>query len=447
MSEELVVLMDGDLAGTLIREGSQLTFRYDPAYRTAPRSTPLSVSMPLASEKHANRVVTNWLTNLLPDNDQVLARWGRLFGVSPNSPFKLLQHIGRDVAGAVQLVDGEAVADLDAGGVDWLTDADLTARLAEVRSDPAAWTPDLEVGLFSLAGAQAKIALRRDDAGVRWGLPWGSEPTTHILKPYQSDLPNLVLNEHLTLRLAEQVGLLAARSDVLEIDGASVLAVERYDRLETPDGIRRVHQEDMCQSLGLPPSRKYESDRGPGIADIARLIERLKGPAGSAQDIDRFVRTQAFQWAVGGTDAHGKNYSLLLSGSTSALAPLYDAQSAVPYFTSDRRNAGRGRVSAHRAALAMRIGQHRVFSEVVRDDWARLAADIGRPDDDVIGLAEQLLLDVPDAVLAVAEREAAKRRLSPHEDEFVTRYVTEVTRHAELARNAMAGRGPRARRR
>lgn len=95
----------------------------------------------------------------------------------------------------------------------------------------------------------------------------------------------------------------------------------------------------------------------------------------------------------------------------------------------------------------MRIGQHHVFSEVVREDRARLAADIGRPDDDVTGLAEQVLLDVPDAVRTVAERESAKRRLSPHEDEFVTRYVAEVTRHAELARNAMAGREAQARRR
>jgi hypothetical protein len=113
---------------------------------------------------------------------------------------------------------------------------------------------------FSLAGAQANTALLFQDG--KWGVPAGATPTSHILKPAVAGLDDHDLNEHLCLDAAGKAGLLVARTRISRFGEESAIVAERYDRLQVDDQVARIHQEDLCQALGVPPSRKYQNEGG-----------------------------------------------------------------------------------------------------------------------------------------------------------------------------------------
>ena len=178
VASELVVLLGRDVAARLIRlNQGGLRLVYDAGYVGSRGATPLSLSMPLEIAEHADRVVSAWLWNLLPDSEAVLARWSRTFHVSSRSPFSLLATpVGMDCAGAVRFVTADH---LDAalsgeGTVTWLTEADVAQRLRDLRTDATARLGASSTGQFSLAGAQAKTALLYQDG--RWGVPSGITP-------------------------------------------------------------------------------------------------------------------------------------------------------------------------------------------------------------------------------------------------------------------------------
>ncbi len=450
MTGSLAVFLEGRHIGHLERSrGGTLSLYYRDEYSRGQTSTPLSLSMPPQVARHSGAVVHNWLSNLLPDNSQVLDRWAAQFQVSATSPFALLHHVGCDVAGAVQFIPEDRVGEFQQGGdasgdIEWLTDKRLRDRLDRLRVDPAAWTPVHAAGQFSLAGAQPKIALRRE--GRRWGVPSGAEPTTHILKAYAGGLPQQALNEHLSLALAREVGLAAARSEILMIGEQSVVAIERFDR-SGPAPIRRVHQEDMCQAHGLPPGKKYQSDGGPGIVRIVSLITRAESPTVSRDDVDRFLQAQAFAWATAATDAHAKNYGFLMSGNSMTLAPLYDLHSAAPYLTGERRSLAPGKLSIHTAGLAMSVGGERIFSRITGKEWRQLAVWLTLDAAYVSDLVLDLVRQIPNAVAVIAAREIGARELTDSERTFIEVYMKAVSRQARQSLAALAGRGGPSRRR
>ncbi len=363
MTATLVALMDGCVVGSVTRRrGGALVFRYEDDYR----GTPLSVSMPTAISEHADRVISPWLAGLLPDNEAVLSQWSRQFRVSP-SPFALLgTPVGHDCAGAVQFARPDHLnAILDrTGDVEWLTERQLADRLRLLVRDRTAWLGSEPTGQFSLAGAQAKIALRFD--GDRWGVPTGAAPTTHILQPALNGLDDHEVNEHLCLLAARTLGLPTARTSIIQLEDQSALVVARYDRVSRDGVVMRVHQEDLCQALSVHPSAKYESEGGPGVRSVFGLL-RITMPSGPAeQAASRVIDALIFNWLIGGTDAHAKNYSLLLSGDAVRLAPLYDIASALPYPGMHER----------RLKFAMRLGRdYEVWPH--HDPWPGVASDSG----------------------------------------------------------------------
>jgi serine/threonine-protein kinase HipA len=250
------------------------------------------------------------------------------------------------------------------GEVTWLDDGDIAERLRNLREDSTAWLGESFTGKFSLAGAQAKTALLFENG--RWGQPSGAIPTTHILKPGVSRLDDHDLDEHLCLDAARRVGLDAARTTVSRFGEETAVVVGRYDRLERDDGsIRRVHQEDLCQALSYMPEKKYESDGGPGPARIVRLL-RESMPVGVAVDaVARFADALIWNWVIAGTDAHAKNYSLLLSRDQVRIAPLYDVASALPYEPDE-----------HELRLAMKVGG-RYYVYPRHNPWRRTASELG----------------------------------------------------------------------
>jgi len=330
MARTLAVFMGAQRAGTLECTVRASSFEYDRAYLATRGATPLSRALPLSSGVYAPNVVDPFLWGLLPDNPETLQRWAVLASpqADEHNPFSLLQHYGRDCAGAVQfLPEGEQPDSHQK--IQWVDDAAIGAQLRVLNADPNAWTFTDTDGRFSLAGAQAKFALAEVDG--RWGRPLRSTPTTHIFKPGIPEFREQALNEHVCMALARRLGLPAAHTHIRSFDGSHAIVVERYDRRVTPSGIERLHQEDLCQALSVSPSQKYQEDGGPGIKEIVDLFRRAQPKDRADATTHRFLLAVAFNWMIGAPDAHAKNYSLLLAGSAVVLAPLYDIATITPY--------------------------------------------------------------------------------------------------------------------
>ena len=387
----LIVVLDGRQVGTLVQDrAGQLVLTYDDAWRDLATATPLSLSLPLARRMHRGPVVRAFLEGLLPDSDRVLERWARAYQVSARNPFALLRHVGEDCAGAAQFVRQDRVEALvaETGGVEWLSEEELSRRLRTLDSDPTAWHLS-RTGQFSLAGAQAKTALCHDPETGRWGQPWGAIPTTHILKPAIAGLADHDVNEYLCLAAARHLGLNAVRSQLCAFGDQHVIVVERYDRRRKADGrIGRVHQEDLCQALGVPPTMKYQNEGGPTPEQITELLGLAVQPAPLAvESIQRFVDALAFNWVIAGTDAHAKNYSLLHLGQAVRLAPLYDLASALPYDD----------MYVPKLRSAMRIGGEYRIGGIGGRQWRRFAADNHLEAADVVARVADLTDRIVDA--------------------------------------------------
>lgn len=417
--DELITLLEGDRVGVLKRgDAGNLDFSYDEEWRDRRDAYPLSLSMPLARRNHPDDVVRPYLEGLLPDDETLLKSWGREFNVSPRNPFALLQNMGEDCAGAVQFVDParlEEFGDEASGTVQWLSESEMAERLADLVSGYGIgrWAGD--PGQFSLAGAQPKTALLR--LGDRWGIPSGPIPTTHILKPpARRDLRAVEVNEHLCLKIAHRLGLAVARSEVENFGGQPVIIVTRYDRQWRQDGwpVRR-HQEDACQALAVPPDRKYEAFGGPGASEIIELLtEESSDPD---VDVGTFLDAFALNWAIGGTDAHAKNYSVLIGPGSVRLAPLYDLISILPY---DRF------LPYRKAKMAMRVGTEYHLWKIRGRHWRDLADRSGLDAGPVLDRVAELLEEVP-AAAATAASELREEGLA---GELVEALEEAISNHA-----------------
>lgn len=199
MSRELRVYLDGVPIGILTQNNQgALGFGYHDDYLERSQPTPLSLSMPLRAGTYSPRVVRAFLDGLLPDNQAVRERWGREFGVSPNNPFALLQHVGRDAAGAVQILPASGSSDdavIREGAVGWLSGDEFVVLVRELAQHRRDWAAGRVTGRWSLAGAQSKVALYRDPVSGAWGIPRDSTPTTHIVKPAIEGFDDHHINE------------------------------------------------------------------------------------------------------------------------------------------------------------------------------------------------------------------------------------------------------------
>ena len=411
---QLVVLLGGSSIARLIQtDGGQHRLSYD----LAAVGEPLSVALPLQPEAHHHSRVDPFLEGLLPDNAAVREALARRFSVSPRNPFALLEHIGHDCAGAVQFAREEEAGDLLArrGALQPISDEAVGKRLVALAEDRAAsWIAPAEG--WSLAGAQAKIALRRVDGA--WYEARGAEPTTHILKPGISGMREQALCEHLCLGAAREAGIPAARTSYERLGATEALVIERYDR-QMADGGRlatRLHQEDLCQATGTYPHRKYESNGGPSALDVITLLSRWATDDGAS--IRRFVDALILNVLLGAPDAHAKNYSILHSGRHRVLAPLYDLASGLPYRRGGLvSSSGIGQPDdTPWRTVAMSIGGTRDLAAIGASRWERFAAEArlpGRARMDggaVVDRMRVLAALLPDVLATVIERE---RRENP----------------------------------
>lgn len=382
---DLLVLLNGRVAGAVTHAGGRPRFTYLEDYADDPESTPLSLSMPVAARTYDHRITAPWLMNLLPDDANVREGLARALGVASADPTELLEQIGRDCAGAVQLATPEELEEVltRPGRVEQVTDQQIGDRLRDLRRAPQYWIRADE--RWSLAGAQSKFAIVRT-AGGGWAYGHGNSASTHIVKPGITRFGDQAFNEHLCLRALSALGISSAVSEFTEFDGEAALVVERYDRLPGSGGtVIRLHQEDMCQALAVRPERKYASEGGPSAAAIARLLSR----EATMQDVDRFADNVVAQYLLGAPDAHAKNYSVILNGLDVVLAPSYDVASSLPYDPEPGSALSR---------VAMPIGGRARFGEVTLHHVAKFARSIGTDPERLVARTRELAAGLPAAL-------------------------------------------------
>ena len=398
-NNQLVVLLNSSVVGTVAYQSGRLSFTYTESWVEDPDAYPLSLSMPLTAIRHAQSSIEPFLWGLLADNDRVLERLAQRYQVSAKNVFRLLSHVGEDCAGAIQLVRPERLEELSdpetPKEVEWLSEEDIAQRLRALRSDPSAGRTARDTGQFSLAGAQPKTAFLYERK--RWGVPSGRTPTTHILKPPTGAFAGHAENEHYCLQLARALGMIVPNSHIEHFGEEIAIVVERYDRRRHGQTWSRIHQEDLCQALGLHPDRKYEADGGPGVRAIGDVLSNQSSNPG--EDVASFAQALMFNWLIAGTDAHAKNYSLLLGARGAVrLAPLYDLASMLPYSTLELR----------RVNLAMKMGGEYLVRNIGLRHWQRVATQLHLRAESLIEDIRAMASALPDhaaAVLAQMKRD------------------------------------------
>lgn len=351
--------MNGEFVGTWHVHRGAHGFSYAPSWLDSRKSRSLSLSLPLTRTLEIKgEVVANYFDNLLPDNERIRERIGRRFGTGSLDAFALLEAIGRDCVGAVQLLpEGTTPDGWDRVACEPLSDEQVADALRAIPDDPAArWADDAPPFRISLSGAQEKTAFVRVDG--RWCRPLGATPTTHIFKlplgvianTTRIDMFDSVENEWLCAQIIRALGLPIAATDMATFGDQRVLVVERFDRAWMDDGrwIARLPQEDFCQALGLPPRLKYEADGGPSAAAGLAL---LAGSAAADADRMTFQLVQLAFWLMAAPDGHAKNFSIFLrQGNAYEMTPLYDVLSMWPYMGRNR-----GQLHGRQVRLAMAL--------------------------------------------------------------------------------------------
>ncbi|MCY4518188.1 MAG: HipA domain-containing protein [Acidimicrobiaceae bacterium] len=401
MTATLAILLGGRRIGTAGADGAY--FDYDSDYFTdTAADVPLSLSIPLTRQRHPGAAIRTWLEGLLPDNAELLRHWQQVTGAASSDPFDLLATpMGLDCAGAVQVCPvGEVDAALSRGGhYQPLTASDVARRLTSIRQRTHLARDIAAPGYFSLAGAQAKIALHRHEG--RWFQPHGTAATTHILKPAVFMTQHQAVIEHLSMAAARRLGLPAAPTEVAVYGGFDTVIVKRFDRRRVGERLLRVHQEDMCQALGEIPARRYEQQGGPSPP---RLVALLRSHSSApADDVADLLDALAYNWIIAAPDGHAKNFGLLLDSGEVRLAPLYDVCSVLPYLEP-------GEAFMHAFSIG---GSHMVSPSDAVPRWTRFAASIGVPADVLLARIHDIAAAVPEAIAAEAAALPAALAASP----------------------------------
>ena len=412
-SNPLAIWAKGKLMGYWVPPGRHPTeLQYDGAWMKSGLGRPLSLSLPfpiVGNEPLRGQVVENFFENLLPENQNIRKRLAQRYAAGSEDTFDLLAAIGRDCVGAIQLLPPqERPEGFDRIEGTPLSDEDIARLLRGIVSTTTPGRQDDDEDLrISIAGAQEKTALVWHDG--RWMRPRGATPTTHIFKmplglvgAMQADMRTSVQNEWLCLELLDAFGLSVAKAEIRTFaDHPAVLVVERFDRRlhESGNWILRLPQEDFCQALGVNPSKKYEAEGGPGIADLARVLHASQN---ARADLKTLLASQVMFWLLAATDGHAKNFSIrLLPDARFELTPMYDVLSAWPII-----GEGKNQLSWHRAKLAMAIsGKNRPYevSSIMRRHFNATAARCGWSDnaEDII---DELLSKVESAIQSVSNK-------------------------------------------
>jgi serine/threonine-protein kinase HipA len=417
----LRVYFEQRLVGIVEVDKSGPGFIYDGDWVGLRGAFPISTAMPLKPERVGAEVFLPWAANLLPENEQ-LRTVGQLLGMARSDVIGLLSAIGGDTAGALSIGQPGRTS-----SVQWRPvgqPEDLERIIEDLPNKP--FLVGEEGVSMSLAGAQTKLAVAVDPDG-RICIPMNGSPSTHILKPDSPRLPGGVHNEAFCLTLARRMKIPTPNVTTGRAGRRSYLLADRYDRTNVGGRWRRLHQEDYCQALGMPPSAKYESNHtgtaGPTLKDMFGVTRRCM----PATDVVRLLDMVVFNVIACNTDAHAKNYSIMIRGSGASLAPIYDVMCGEVW----------GNVTRN---LAQKIAGKSQGGDLGGPDWQQLARECGLNPKQVIdrvgALAKSALAEAEPAAAKVAAMPAG-----PHAILEQTRKAVERRARTLLAQLHETGEG------
>lgn len=376
----LCVNLNGERVGYYSKQPSgAVNFQYAAEWLENEKAIPVSLSLPLREKAYSGQAVTAVFENLLPDSDVIKRRVAERVGAAGVDAYSLLSQIGRDCVGALQFIaedEVEPVSPTDKICGIPIADDEIEQMLNNLTPAPLGLGQHDDFRI-SVAGAQEKTALLFHDN--KWLKPQGQTATTHIFKtqigklPSGIDFSNSVENEYYCLRLMRAFGLPVAHAEMKVFGKTKALVIERFDRVWLPSGeLLRVPQEDCCQALSIPPTKKYQSDHGPGMVQILNLLKQSDTPE---DDQRTFIRTQFLFWLIGATDGHAKNFSVFLGvGGRFRLTPLYDVLTAQPSIDA-------GHVEMKKMKLAMSVGDnnHYKIDEICKRHFIQTVSSAGLP--------------------------------------------------------------------
>lgn len=409
----LIVSANGISVGTLEVEKGQWKFDY----ATEWKDYALSPTFPIATrrfEDTTNDKLVEWFfENLLPEGRlrDLIASRDR---IDPRDTWALLIRHGQDTAGALSLIPKGFAAATEEILVP-LSQEVLQEKIktSRVRNLPlmASWD---EIRM-SLAGAQEKLGLHIDAHGAMF-LPEGSAPSTHIVKPENAsaDFPHCPANEFFCMRLARELKVPVPAVGLLHLP-EPLYVIERFDR-EPLDksaakgagsAFRRLHQIDLCQAMGVAPSKKYESEGGLGLHHLFGVLRGtfMDRPIVATNAVIQWI---AFNYLIGNLDAHAKNIAFLMRGQKAAVAPFYDMLCVEAYLP--------------RQTMAMSIAGENKPGWVEGQHWDAMAYEAGVAPRLVRGVLSRMSEDLPGAISKVIGDE----RLLPAERVFLREKVLPV---------------------
>ena len=346
MTKELSVRLHGVQVGVLRLVNGKMEFTYDENAQK-----PISLSLPLQKEPFKEKVCRAFFGGLLPENPNMRELLAKKYNINVNDDFKLLKEIGRDCAGALsfhEMTEPQKSYQMLKIEGSILSDEELTKYLEELP-----YRPYLGKRL-SLAGAQEKTAVCVINGKI--ALPNDDIPTTHIIKTALPKYVQSIQNEYICMKVAKEIGLEVAEVEIRKVGEIEFLLVERFDRKYSNNlECERILQEDFAQSLGVQARDKYKVT----FKDCLKVLNKTATPANSKL---RFVRQVIFNYLIGNTDAHAKNFSVYLTNDGITLTPAYDLLCSSIYDCDQR--------------IAMKIGKARYYSDVTEKDWEIFAQDL-----------------------------------------------------------------------
>jgi len=412
--------MNADYVGTWhTRPGDGEVLQYADSWVASARGRALSLSLPFApgNPPHRGEAVRAYFENLLPDSKEIRQRVARRYQTGSTDAFDLLMQVGRDCVGALQLLpEGMQPQAIDTVLATPMSEAEIASLLRDtLNPGPLAGAAGVDTGdlRISIAGAQEKTALLHFQG--QWCRPQGATPTTHIFKlpmglvgNMKLDLSESVENEWLCAEILRAYGLPVAACEPLQFEDMKVLSVTRFDRawvVSDPQKpwLVRLPQEDFCQITATPPHLKYETDGGPGVDRIMRLLDTSLYPE---RDKRIFFQSQILFWMLWAPDGHAKNFSVFLRpGGGYELTPLYDILSSLPFL-----GEGTGRLSPFKVKMAMAVrskNAHYLMRTIGRRHWLTVGERYGVVASDGRGaqaVVDEIVTRTPMVVRAVRDR-------------------------------------------
>ena len=374
--DQLDVFLNENKIGTLFTDNGVMSFAYDTEFLNTPGAYPLSKNLPLKEGFFTDPEVEGFFSNLLPD-ERIRNTVAMILHVSPGNTFRLLKEIGADCAGAVSFYpQGETPQSANNPVYRKLSAEEAYKILDNLGQRP------LDVGdegvRISGAGSQEKLVACVQNGAI--SLPLYGTPSTHIIKPVIPNFQSSVHNEYFCMKLAKAMGLPVAECDILTIDDDVFYVVERFDR-STKNGItRRLHQEDFCQLLNVPPHLKYEEDGGPGVKDCLQCMSDMHI---SAMSRLQFIRLLIFNFLIGNCDAHAKNYAVLYNNGIPSFAPAYDLLCTMVYETMSR-------------CFAMSVGGENRMGMLKKEHFIAMAEECGLNPKMVLAELDSMAAKLPD---------------------------------------------------